>query len=50
MSPVDKHQPDPKTATGTASMPFFPPPITRIEDTGLFLKYFIIKDILPVSN
>jgi DNA polymerase III delta prime subunit len=46
MSPVDKHQPDPKTATGTASMPFFPPPITRIEDTGLsplWLQDLILK-------
>ena len=44
MSPVDKHQPDPKTAT--ASMPFFPPPITRIEDTGLsplWLQDLILK-------
>ena len=44
MSPVDKHQPDAKTAT--ASMPFFPPPITRIEDTGLsplWLQDLILK-------
>jgi hypothetical protein len=46
MSPVDKHQPDPKTATAAANMPFFPPPITRIEDTGLsplWLQDLILK-------
>ncbi len=46
MSPVDKHQPDPKTATAATNMPFFPPPITRIEDTGLsplWLQDLILK-------
>jgi hypothetical protein len=46
MSPVDKHQPDTKTATAAANMPFFPPPITRIEDTGLsplWLQDLILK-------
>jgi hypothetical protein len=46
MSPVDKHQPDPKTATAAVNMPFFPPPITRIEDTGLsplWLQDLILK-------
>jgi hypothetical protein len=46
MSPVDKHQPDPKTATASANVPFFPPPITRIEDTGLsplWLQDLILK-------
>ena len=46
MSPVDKHQPDPKTASAATNMPFFPPPITRIEDTGLsplWLQDLILK-------
>ena len=35
MNSLDRKQPDPKGSSGTANMPFFPPPITKIEDTGL---------------
>jgi energy-coupling factor transporter ATP-binding protein EcfA2 len=35
MNPVGQKQADPKSGTSAANMPFFPPPITRIEDTGL---------------
>ncbi len=46
MNPVGQKQADPKPGVSAANMPFFPPPITRIEDTGLsplWLQDLILK-------
>ena len=46
MNPVDKNQLDAKAASVAANMPFFPPSITRVEDTGLsplWLQDLILK-------
>ena len=46
MNTLGQKQPDPLAASSAANMPFFPPPITRIEDTGLsplWLQDLILK-------
>ena len=46
MNPVGQKQADPKNTSSLANVPFFPPPVARVEDTGLsplWLQDLILK-------